>query len=377
MMHNPSVHPSLNNGVAQQQQQHLTAASGIKDVANVCIKDTGHGGIKDTANVSINNNKRKHQDFGAVDKDDTEDGSNDLGGYQKLHKIGEGTYGVVFKARQKLTNKVVALKKIRLNHSDGMPVTTMREIAILKELKHRNVLGLKDLVQRPTTVYLVTEYLDMDLRRYMLDAGREGLTADHIKSYMHQLLSGLHYCHSHRILHRDLKPQNLLLDRQGRLVIADLGLSRAFGIPMRTYTHQVITLWYRPPEILLGSRYYSTAVDMWSVGCIFVEMMIMRPIFPGDSQIDQLFRIFRILGTPNEDLWAGVTMMPDFNLTFPIWKPRDLKETLQRYSSYLELNDLALNLLKQLLDYDPCYRLSARKALEHPYFYSDITKLKF
>ncbi|KAJ8655813.1 hypothetical protein O0I10_008477 [Lichtheimia ornata] len=315
--------------------------------------------------------KRKY----LADPDDHDDKDDDLNGYKKISKIGEGTYGVVFKALK--DQKVVALKKIKLNYSDGMPVTTMREIAILKELNHRNVLGLTDLIQRPNAVYIVTDYLDMDLRRYMNDAGRDGLTADHIKSYMHQLLSGLHYCHTHRILHRDLKPQNLLLDRHGKLIIADLGLSRAFGVPMRTYTHQVITLWYRPPEILLGSRYYSTAVDMWSVGCIFAEMMIMRPLFPGDSQIDELFKIFRILGTPDEDAWAGVTMMPDFSATFPAWKRKDLKEALRRYPQFLELDDLAFDLLKQLLHYDPCYRISAKRALEHPYFYSDITKVKF
>lgn len=163
---------------------------------------------------------------------------------------------------------------------------------------------------------------------------------------MHQLLLGLHYCHANRILHRDLKPQNLLIDNTGRLVLADLGLARAFCVPMRTYTHQVIrirlvsvlewipcalpfpfssyipcfkviTLWYRPPEILLGSKHYSTAVDLWSVGCIFAEMLTMKPLFPGESQIDQLFCIFRILGTPTEERWPGVSTLPDFGVAFP------------------------------------------------------------
>ncbi|KAI9275438.1 kinase-like domain-containing protein [Phascolomyces articulosus] len=330
--------------------------------------------------------KRKPVNNGIAPDDDDDI---DLGGYQKISKIGEGTYGIVYKGRQKLTNKIVALKKIRLAFSEGIPVTAMREIAILKEMKHHNVIGLTDLVQKDTYVYIVSDYLDMDLRRYMNDVGRKGMTPDHIKSYMHQLLCGLQYCHSHRVLHRDLKPQNLLIDRHGKLIIADLGLSRVFGVPMRTYTHQIITLWYRPPEILLGANFYSTAVDMWSVGCIFAEMMTLRPIFPGDSQIDELFRIFQLLGTPNEEYWPGVSALPDFSHTFPCWKRKNLLEDFQKYRGFNELRTLfnpeqtevslsyAFDLLQQLLEYDPCFRLSAKKAAEHPYFYTDITKIKF
>ncbi|CEG64360.1 Putative CMGC/CDK/CDC2 protein kinase [Rhizopus microsporus] len=237
--------------------------------------------------------------------------------YEKLSKIGEGTYGVVFKAMDKKTKQLVALKKIRLNLMEGVPTTTIREISILKELKHKNVVSLLDLEQKDTLIYIAFEFFELDLRKYMDNVKREGLSIGHIRSFMHQLLKGLHYCHSHRILHRDLKPQNLLIDKSGRLTIADLGLSRAFGVPMRTYTHQVITLWYRAPEILLGSPHYSTAVDMWSVGCIFAEMLTMQPLFPGDSQIDQLFKIFRALGTPTEEMWPGVTALPDFNNNFP------------------------------------------------------------
>ncbi|CEP17654.1 hypothetical protein [Parasitella parasitica] len=301
----------------------------------------------------------------------------DLAGYQKLSKIGEGTYGVVFKARQKASNKLVALKKVRLNLQEGVPTTTIREVAILKEMDHENIIKLVDMIQRDATIYLVFDFAEVDLRRYMDTMKRPGLTANHIKSFMHQLLRGLHYCHSHRILHRDLKPQNLLIDRHGRLSIADMGLSRAFGVPMRTYTHQVITLWYRAPEILLGSPHYSTAVDMWSVGCIMAEMITLRPLFPGGAQIDQLFRIFRELGTPNEDVWPGISTLPDYSAHFPPWKGRDLRSSFEKQNNAIVLPDSAYKLLKAMLEYDPVRRISAVRAEENPYFYDDISLLTF
>ncbi|SAL95864.1 hypothetical protein [Absidia glauca] len=307
-----------------------------------------------------------------------EDNDIDVAGYKKLAKIGEGTYGEVFRGLCKTTNASVALKRIQLNFSQGgVPATTMREVALLKEIRHNNVIRLVDLIYFDTTIYLVFDYCDVDLRKYINDVGREGLTFKHIKSFTHQLLRGLHYCHSHRVLHRDLKPQNLLIDKTGKLTIADFGLSRAFSVPMRTYTHQVITLWYRAPEILLGSPQYSAAVDMWSVGCILAEMITLRPLFPGDSQIDELFRIFRVLGTPTEEVWPGVTALPDYHDTFPPWKPTDIKERLSKVRQPVTIDDLAVDLLKSLLVYDPYNRISAKKAEEHPFFYDDISILQF
>ncbi|KAJ2010957.1 Cyclin-dependent kinase catalytic subunit, partial [Coemansia sp. S610] len=192
--------------------------------------------------------------------------------YLKLDKVGEGTYGVVYKARDLQTGKIVAMKKIRLEGDDeGVPSTAIREISLLKELQHDNIPmhynRLLDIVYSAAKLYLVFEFLDLDLKKYMDTVGPGGLTPDQIKSYMFQLIKGLAFCHSHRTLHRDLKPQNLLIDRAGMLKIADFGLGRAFGVPLRIYTHEVVTLWYRSPEILMGSRHYSIGMDMWSVGC--------------------------------------------------------------------------------------------------------------
>ncbi|KAF7719643.1 Cyclin-dependent kinase 1 [Penicillium ucsense] len=302
--------------------------------------------------------------------------------YQKIEKIGEGTYGVVYKARElNHPNRIVALKKIRLEAEDeGVPSTAIREISILKEMQDPNIVELLNIVHADGhKLYLVCEFLDLDLKKYMealpvSEGGRGkalpdgsmmsanlGLGEAMVKKFMAQLVEGIRYCHSHRILHRDLKPQNLLIDRHGNLKLADFGLARAFGVPLRTYTHEVVTLWYRSPEILLGGRQYSTGVDMWSVGAIFAEMCTRKPLFPGDSEIDEIFKIFRILGTPDEVEWPGVTSFPDYKPTFPKWKRPDTPIV-----PGLEENGEAL--LEALLEYDPAHRLSAKQACMHPYF---------
>lgn len=194
--------------------------------------------------------------------------------FQKVEKIGEGTYGVVYKAKNKLTGEVVALKKIRLDtETEGVPSTAIREISLLKELNHPNIVKLLDVIHTENKLYLVFEFLHQDLKKFMDASALTGIPLPLIKSYLFQLLQGLAFCHSHRVLHRDLKPQNLLINAEGSIKLADFGLARAFGVPVRTYTHEVVTLWYRAPEILLGCKYYSTAVDIWSLGCIFAEMV--------------------------------------------------------------------------------------------------------
>lgn len=167
--------------------------------------------------------------------------------YQKLEKIGEGTYGVVYMAKDRVTGEIVALKKIRLEAEDeGIPSTAIREISLLKELQHPNIVRLYDVVHTEKKLTLVFEYLDQDLKKY-LDVCDQGLELVVMKSFLYQLLCGVSYCHHHRVLHRDLKPQNLLINREGELKLADFGLARAFGIPVRSYTHEVVTLWYRAP----------------------------------------------------------------------------------------------------------------------------------
>ncbi|KAH0456155.1 hypothetical protein IEQ34_014062 [Dendrobium chrysotoxum] len=284
--------------------------------------------------------------------------------YEKVEKIGEGTYGVVYKARDKLTNETIALKKIRLEQEDeGVPSTAIREISLLKEMQHGNIVRLQDVVHSEKRIYLVFEYLDLDLKKHMDSCPDFAKDPRLTKSYLYQILRGIAYCHSHRVLHRDLKPQNLLIDRRtNALKLADFGLARAFGIPVRTFTHEVVTLWYRAPEILLGARQYSTPVDVWSVGCIFAEMVNQRPLFPGDSEIDELFKIFRILGTPTEETWPGVSSLPDFKSAFPKWPSKDLATVVPN------LEPAGVDLLSKMLRLEPSKRITARQALQHEYF---------
>ena len=201
----------------------------------------------------------------------------------------------------------------------------MREISILKQLQHPNIVRLHEVIHTETSLTLVFEYLDQDLKNYLDACGDRGIDDYTVKSFLFQLLQGIAYCHKHRVLHRDLKPQNLLINMDGELKLADFGLARGFGIPVKKYTHEVVTLWYRPPDILLGSTRYSSQVDIWGVGCIFAEMCTGRPLFCGANDTDQLLKIFKVLGTPTPVDWPMMTELPEY--TNKWGKVRTLKDT--------------------------------------------------
>jgi len=293
-----------------------------------------------------------------------------LNQYKKVSKLGEGTYGKVYLARDNRTDELVALKKMILEAEDeGIPSTAIREISLLKELsEHPNIVKLKDVLYCNNKLYLIFEYLEQDLKQYIDSV--QSLDPMLIKSYMYQMLKGTEFCHNQRVLHRDLKPQNLLIDKNGRLKLADFGLSRTFNIPLKQYTHEVVTLWYRAPEILLGQARYSTPVDIWSAGCIFAEMVTKTPLFPGDSEIDQIFRIFRTLGTPTESIWQGVTKLPEFQPNFPQHPPQPLTKL------FPNLEPAGIDLMSKMLQYEPTKRVSAKEALAHSYFVNLPSSLK-
>lgn len=279
----------------------------------------------------------------------------------------KGTYGIVYKAQNKITGEIVALKRIRLdNEEEGVPCTAIREISLLKELEHPNIVKLHDVLHTEKKLTLVFEYLDSDLKKF-LDANSGDIDMATVKLLLYQLLKGISFCHEHRVLHRDLKPQNLLINKRGELKLADFGLARAFGIPVRSYSHEVVTLWYRSPDVLMGSRQYATSIDIWSCGCIFAEMATGRPLFPGSSSQDQLIRIFKILGTPSEQSWPGISQLPEYRNDFYIYPRIPLEKLVTK------LDSKGIDLLGQLLEYQPEKRITAETALFHPFF-DDIVK---
>eukprot|EP01061_Rhynchopus_euleeides_P047932 TRINITY_DN992_c0_g2_i1.p1 TRINITY_DN992_c0_g2~~TRINITY_DN992_c0_g2_i1.p1 ORF type:complete len:297 (+),score=86.52 TRINITY_DN992_c0_g2_i1:472-1362(+) len=230
--------------------------------------------------------------------------------YSRVDKVGEGTYGVVYKAQDRQTGEFVALKRMRLEQEDeGIPCSALREILLLKELKHPNIVKLFDVAHSEKKLTLVFEFLDKDLRVY-LDHHKGDIPANEVHSFLKQLLLSIEYCHSRSVLHRDLKPQNLLIGSDKTLKLADFGLGRAFGIPVKKYTHEVVTLWYRAPDVLLGSINYGTGVDMWSVGCIFAELASGKALLSGKTEHEQLLAVFRFLGSPTKETWPGMQCFP-------------------------------------------------------------------
>uniref|UniRef100_A0AAY4BF19 cyclin-dependent kinase n=1 Tax=Denticeps clupeoides TaxID=299321 RepID=A0AAY4BF19_9TELE len=277
--------------------------------------------------------------------------------YVKLDKLGEGTYATVYKGRSKLTDNLVALKEIRLEHEEGAPCTAIREVSLLKDLKHANIVTLHDIIHTQKSLTLVFEYLDKDLKQYLDDCGN-CIHMHNVKLFLFQLLRGLCYCHRRKVLHRDLKPQNLLINDRGELKLADFGLARAKSIPTKTYSNEVVTLWYRPPDILLGSTDYSTQIDMWGVGCIFYEMSTGRPLFPGSTVEEELHFIFKLLGTPTEESWPGITSNEEFiSYNYPRYRADCLHNHTPRYRVTSST-------------YSGKKRIAAEEAMRHPYFHS-------
>ena len=380
-----------------------------------------------------------------------------LAEFKKVKKVGEGTYGEVYEAIDLANNnRRVAMKNLHIENKDeGIPITALREMCILKHLHHENIVDLYEIIQDVDKIVLIFECADMDLRKY-LDKEKEGIKdikliqsfvlqilnglyycninriihrdlkpqnllitndlklklcdfglsrmfslpmgkmtheiiqdvdkivlifecADMdlkkyldkekggikdiklIQSFVLQILNGLYYCNINRIIHRDLKPQNLLITNDLKLKLCDFGLSRMFSLPMGKMTHEIITLWYRPPEVLLGIENYTTKVDSWSIGCIMAEMINGKPLFPGDSEIGQLFQIFKTLGTPNEEIWPGVSKLPEYKMTFPQWKPQSIKAKFKNFDKD------GLDLMDKFLQMDPEKRITIREALNHPF----------
>ncbi|KAI9023658.1 kinase-like domain-containing protein [Phycomyces nitens] len=293
--------------------------------------------------------------------------------YDLKGKLGEGTFGEVHKARYKVTGQLVALKRILMhNEKDGVPITAMREIKILKQLRHKNIVPLSDIAvetgdsarKEQGSIYMVFPYMDHDLAG-LLDNPSVRLSRPQIKTYMKQLLEGTAYLHFNKVLHRDMKAANLLINNDGILQIADFGLARGVEDDGREYTQCVVTRWYRPPELLLGERRYTSAIDMWGVGCVFGELIKLRPILQGQDDMEQLKRIFHLCGSPTQENMPGWNKLPDAGkVRFDVSKRRVVEE-------FSRPDPLAADLIDKLLVLDPTKRLTALEALNHDYFYSE------
>ncbi|KAG8585540.1 hypothetical protein GDO81_005065 [Engystomops pustulosus] len=292
------------------------------------------------------------------------------GQYEPVAEIGVGAYGTVYKARDLQSGKFVALKNVRVQtNENGLPLSTVREVALLKRLEHfdhPNIVKLMDVcastrTDRETKVTLVFEHVDQDLKTYLNKVPPPGLPLETIKNLMRQFLSGLEFLHLNCIVHRDLKPENILVTSCGQVKLADFGLARIYSCQM-ALTPVVVTLWYRAPEVLLQST-YATPVDIWSVGCIFAEMFRRKPLFCGNSEADQLCKIFDMIGLPSEEEWPE-----DVTLPRSAFSPR----TLQPVEKFVpEIDATGAQLLLEMLTFNPLRRVSASQALHHAFFSED------
>jgi serine/threonine protein kinase len=293
--------------------------------------------------------------------------------YEIMEAAGSGVFGTVFRARCRETQEDVALKKLNFDHDEfdeGMPSHVIREVSLLRDFEHPNVVRLLDVVlsENLKEYTLVFEYIEEDLYKHMKTNYRKHgkfMPLDLVQKYAKDLMSGIHACHVRLIAHRDLKPQNILVGQDG-LKICDFGLARILppGIN-KPQTHEVVTLWYRAPEILLGTSQYGVEVDMWSVGCVIAEMVAGLPIFAGDSEVGTIMKIFRLLGTPTEEVWPGIVNLENWCRQFPRWPPSNLQPLLDKRP---EFGEVGTDLLRGLLWLNPSARITSRRSLKHSYF---------
>ncbi|KAG2735350.1 hypothetical protein G9P44_001564 [Scheffersomyces stipitis] len=317
-----------------------------------------------------------------------------LSDFTVIEKLGQGTFGVVQKAKSKRTGQTVAIKQL-INHSakEGFPITAMREITILRQLNHINILTIVEMIHEEPKVknpadlvtsrgcfYTVSPYMSSDLVG-LLENPNVSLELSHIKCLMRQLLKGIQYIHESKFLHRDVKAANILINSRGVLKIADFGLARVYhgkvpklgtgpGGGERAYTGLVVTRWYRPPELLLGERKYTTAVDLWGIGCVFAELFTHKPILVGKSDAHQAQLVFGLVGSPIN--WTHASSLPNkTDLNIGLSCVRSLE---QRFHSLMPPDGVTL--LSGLLALDPYKRYNALDALNHEFFKNDPLPLR-
>ena len=289
--------------------------------------------------------------------------------YKKENRIGEGTYGIVYRASQKSTLKQFALKKIRLDPQDneGLPISSLREISLLSKLSHKNIVSVIETVVGDSLldIFLVMEYCNQDMA-YLLDSMHSKnlfFKPPEVKSLLSQLLNGINFLHSNFIIHRDLKMSNLLITDDGILKVADFGLARYFNIPIEPMTPKVVTLWYRAPELLFGELLYTDKIDIWSIGCIFSEWILGQPLLPGKIEQEQVSLICNLLGSPNASIWPKLPELPFYRIiNFPYIQYSSTKQVFQKQTKQ------TIDLIEMFLTYDPEMRCNLKDARNHGYF---------